>query len=72
MDWDEFMKIPGCAVSFHSDIKPARPTSTEKASSESLTPQPTPLLVSTESSPPSVVIEQTKTPGVQVPMKTDS
>jgi disease resistance protein len=70
MDWDEFMRIPGCAVSFHSEIKPSRPLSAEKAISESLTPQPSPLLVSTESGPPTLEIEQTKAARVQVPMMT--
>jgi hypothetical protein len=25
MDWDDFMKIPGCVISHHSDVKLVRP-----------------------------------------------
>jgi hypothetical protein len=46
MDWDEFMKIPGCSISNHSDEKPVRqPKPSVSIDTPQVQSNPVPLLI---------------------------
>ena len=72
LDWDDFMKIPGCSVSSHSDVKLQRPSISSASSpvDESNAPQrvvavPQPIVAVAE--PVAYII-----PNPQVPFRTVS
>jgi disease resistance protein len=50
MDWDDFMKLPGCSVGEHSDVKPEKP-SISKSPSSGIFPESTPQLLTSNASP---------------------
>jgi disease resistance protein len=50
MDWDDFMKIPGCSVGSHSDIKPEKPVRLHSHGSDSFL-QTAPQLISPDICP---------------------
>ena len=64
MDWEDFMKIPGCATGFHTDIKLVRPTVQKQEDSsapipiQSPSPLPIPIPIPTESKPELQAAEQ--------------
>lgn len=67
MDWDEFMKYPGCSYAFHSDVKPERPKDPKQ---EALNEESRPSLIRvSEAIPTSAPIEVTRS---QVPFITST
>jgi hypothetical protein len=72
MDWDEFMKIPGCSSGEHTDIKPVRP----RIESAPATETSSPALISEKVEPTKSEISETPAPPVvkkdQIPFRTSS
>jgi hypothetical protein len=46
MDWDDFMKIPGCSAASHSDLKPERPQRELGVGSQTISPSPHRIILS--------------------------
>ena len=72
MDWDEFLKIPGCANGSHSDIKPTRPLPRSIDDSK-ISPVPIPKLsVCSFNNVQAEVNKTEEAPRPQKPWKSDS